>query len=104
MPKTLGIWEWGCPKRGDAQNAVTPPPWRGLERVGKNPGNEVGAGYPIISPPPMIMVKAIFTITVKKPETALSQRRAGGCRMSSCFYGNKRDIATNAFYVVTTKF
>ena len=23
MPKTLGIWEWGCPKRGDAQNAVT---------------------------------------------------------------------------------
>ena len=24
MPKTLGIWEWGCPKRGDAQNAVTP--------------------------------------------------------------------------------
>ena len=25
MPKTLGIWEWGCPKRGDAQNAVTPP-------------------------------------------------------------------------------
>ena len=19
----LGIWEWGCPKRGDAQNAVT---------------------------------------------------------------------------------
>ena len=22
MPKTLGIWEWGCPKRGDAQNAV----------------------------------------------------------------------------------
>ena len=27
MPKTLGIWEWGCPKRGDAQNAVTPPPY-----------------------------------------------------------------------------
>ena len=26
MPKTLGIWEWGCPKRGDAQNAVTPTP------------------------------------------------------------------------------
>ena len=24
MPKTLGIWEWGCPKRGDVQNAVTP--------------------------------------------------------------------------------
>ena len=24
MPKTLGIWEWGCTKRGDAQNAVTP--------------------------------------------------------------------------------
>ena len=23
MPKTLGIWEWGCPKRRDAQNAVT---------------------------------------------------------------------------------
>ena len=23
MPKTLRIWEWGCPKRGDAQNAVT---------------------------------------------------------------------------------
>ena len=23
MPKTLGIWKWGCPKRGDAQNAVT---------------------------------------------------------------------------------
>ena len=23
MPKTLEIWEWGCPKRGDAQNAVT---------------------------------------------------------------------------------
>ena len=23
MPKTLGIWEWRCPKRGDAQNAVT---------------------------------------------------------------------------------
>ena len=23
MPKTLGIWEWGCPKRGDAQNTVT---------------------------------------------------------------------------------
>ena len=23
MPKTLGIWEWGCQKRGDAQNAVT---------------------------------------------------------------------------------
>ena len=35
MPKTLGIWEWRCPKRGDAQNAVTPPhgagrrePWK----------------------------------------------------------------------------
>ena len=40
----------------------------------------------------------------QKPETTLSQRTAGGCRMSSCFYGNKRDIATNAFYVVTTKF
>ena len=24
ISKTLGIWEWGCPKRGDAQNAVTP--------------------------------------------------------------------------------
>ena len=24
MPKTLGIWEWRCPKRGDAQNALTP--------------------------------------------------------------------------------
>ena len=23
MPKTLGIWEWGCPKSGVAQNAVT---------------------------------------------------------------------------------
>ena len=32
MPKTLGIWEWGCPKRGDAQNAVTAgrrEPWEG---------------------------------------------------------------------------
>ena len=25
MPKTRGIWEWGCPKRWDAQNAVTAP-------------------------------------------------------------------------------
>ena len=24
MPKTLGIWEWGCPKRGDAHITVTP--------------------------------------------------------------------------------
>ena len=34
MPKTLGIWERGCPKRGDAQNAV-----------GKreDPGDEVAA-------------------------------------------------------------
>ena len=23
MPKTLGIWEWGCPKRGDAHITVT---------------------------------------------------------------------------------
>ena len=28
MPKTLGIWEWGCPERGDAQNAV--PGWNFL--------------------------------------------------------------------------
>ena len=25
MPKTLGIWEWGCLKRGDAHITVTPP-------------------------------------------------------------------------------
>ena len=24
MPKTLGIWEWGCPKCGDAHITVTP--------------------------------------------------------------------------------
>ena len=40
MPKTLGIWEWGCPKRGDAHITVTAgkaPPifW------GKIPGDEV---------------------------------------------------------------
>ena len=38
MPKTLGIWEWGWPKRGDAQNAVTP---RGPKAREKRPGDEV---------------------------------------------------------------
>jgi len=37
MPKALGIWEWGCPKRGDAQNAVT---GAGKARE-KRPGYEV---------------------------------------------------------------
>ena len=41
MPKTLGIWEWGCPKRGGAQNAVTPE----FRLVGEDPGNKAGRGY-----------------------------------------------------------
>ena len=43
-------------------------------------------------------------LLLEKPETALEKSPAGGGRISGCFYGNKRDIATNAFYVVTTKF
>ena len=39
MPKTLGIWEWGCPKRGDAQNAVTPGRREGA--VEEGPGKDI---------------------------------------------------------------
>ena len=31
MPKTLGIWEWGCPKRGDAR---APPSKTGKSALG----------------------------------------------------------------------
>ena len=27
MPTSLGFWEWGCPKRGDAHITGTPPPF-----------------------------------------------------------------------------
>ena len=27
MPTSLGFWEWGCPKRGDAHMTGTPPPF-----------------------------------------------------------------------------
>ena len=38
--KTLGIWEWGCPKRGDAHITVTPlrPTSKARE---KRPGDEI---------------------------------------------------------------
>ena len=55
MPKTLGIWEWGCPKRGDAQS--------GKSRE-KRPGDEV-VPVPVLRFISMLIVEfnvQIFTV------------------------------------------